>query len=50
MIEVGHVARLKQLRNAYKVLILKIERKVPFWESSHRCEDNIKMCLKEKGG
>jgi TorA maturation chaperone TorD len=40
------MARVEQLRNAYKVLFLKIERKVPFWKSRHRCEDNIEMCLK----
>jgi hypothetical protein len=41
MIQVGHVARLEQVRNEYKVLIGKNERKVAFWKSKRRCDDNI---------
>jgi hypothetical protein len=45
MIQVGHVARVEQIRNAYKVLIWKNERKVAFWKSRRRCENNIEMYL-----
>jgi hypothetical protein len=42
---VEHVATIGMLRNAYKSLIGKAERKIPFWKLRHEWEDNIKMNL-----
>ena len=43
----GHVARMEQSRNAYKVLVRKPERKRPLGKSTRRWKDNIKMELGE---
>ena len=42
-----HVARIEQSRNAYRVLVGKPEGKRPLGRPRRRCEDNIKMVLKE---
>jgi hypothetical protein len=38
-----------ELRNAYRILVGKPEWKIPLGRPKHRCEDNIKMDLKEIG-
>ena len=45
----GHVARVEQSRNAYRVLVGKPESKRPLGRQRCRWEDNIKMDLKEVG-
>ena len=45
----GHVARMEQSRNAYKVLVGRPEGKRPLRRSRRRWEDNIKMDLREVG-
>jgi hypothetical protein len=42
---VGHVALMVEMRNAYKILVRKPERKRPLGRSRHMWEDNIKMDL-----
>ena len=43
----GHVARVEQFRNAYRVLVGKPENKGPLGRPRRRREDNIKMDLRE---
>jgi hypothetical protein len=43
----GHVARMGDMRNSYKTLIGKLERKRPLRRPRRRWEDNIRMVLKE---
>jgi hypothetical protein len=43
----GHVARVREVRNAYKMSMGKPERKRPFGKPRYRWEDNIKMDLGE---
>ena len=45
----GHVARMEQSRNAYRVLVGKYEGKRPLGRPRHRWEDNIKMDLRDVG-
>ena len=45
----GHVARMEQSRNAYRVLIGKPAGKIPLGRPRGRWEDNIKMDLRELG-
>ena len=45
----GHVARMEQYRNAYRVLVGKPEGKIPLGRPRRRWEDNIKMDLREVG-
>ena len=45
----GHIARMEQSRNAYRVLVGKPEGKRPLGRPRHRWEDNIKMDLREVG-
>ena len=45
----GHVARMEQSRNAYRVLVGKTEGKRPLGRPRRRWEDNIKMDLREVG-
>ena len=45
----GHVARMEQFRNAYRVLVGKPESKRPLGRPRRRWEDNIKMDLREVG-
>ena len=41
----GHVARMEQSRNAYRVLVRKPEGKMPLGRPRRRWEDSIKMDL-----
>jgi hypothetical protein len=43
----GHVARTGDMRNAYKILVRKPERKRPLGRPGRRWEDNIRMDLTE---
>ena len=46
----GHVARMEQSRNAYRVLVGKPDGKRPLGRPRSRWEDNIKMDFMEVGG
>ena len=41
----GHVLRMEQFRNAYRVLVGKPESKISLERPRHRWEDNIKIDL-----
>ena len=43
----GHIARMEQSRNSYRVLVGKPEGKRHLRRPRHRWEDNIKMDLRE---
>ena len=43
----GYVARMGERRGAYRVLVVKTERRRPFGEPKPRWEDNIKMDLRK---
>ena len=43
----GHVARMEQFINAYRVLVGKPESKIHLGRTRHRWEDNIKMDLRK---
>ncbi|KAJ4439340.1 hypothetical protein ANN_07462 [Periplaneta americana] len=45
----GHVARMGESRNAYRLLVGKPEGKIPLGRPKRRWEDNIKMDLREVG-
>ena len=45
----GHVARLREGRGVYRVLVGKPEGKRPLGRPRRRLEDNIKMDLQEMG-
>jgi hypothetical protein len=45
----GYVARIREKRSAYKILVEKPERKRPLGRSRRMCENNIKMDLREVG-
>ncbi|KAJ4437758.1 hypothetical protein ANN_13696 [Periplaneta americana] len=45
----GHVARMGEYRNAYRVLVGRPEGKRPLGRPRRRWEDNIKMDLREVG-
>jgi hypothetical protein len=45
----GHVARMGEGRNVYRVLVWKPEGKRPLWRPKRRWEDGIKMDLREIG-
>ena len=45
----GHVSRMEQFRNAYRVLVEKPESKRPLGRPRRRWKDNIKMDLREVG-
>ncbi|KAJ4432614.1 hypothetical protein ANN_21237 [Periplaneta americana] len=45
----GHVARIGESRNAYRVLVGRPEGKRPLWRPRRRWENNIKMDLRELG-
>ncbi|KAJ4433916.1 hypothetical protein ANN_16230 [Periplaneta americana] len=45
----GHVARMGESRNAYRVLVGRPEGKRPLWRPRRRWEGNIKMDLREVG-
>jgi len=40
---VGHVAYMGEMRNAYKIVMRKLEWKVPVGRLRHRWEDSIRM-------
>jgi hypothetical protein len=42
-----HVARMGEKRNAYSVLVRKLERKRPLERTKRRSENNIKINLRE---
>jgi hypothetical protein len=44
-----HVERMVEKRNAYRILVGKPEGKRPVGRPRRRCEDNIKMDLRETG-
>jgi hypothetical protein len=43
----GHVAHMKEMRNSYNILVGKPEGKRPLGRPRNRCEDNIRMDLRE---
>jgi len=45
----GHVARMRERRDVYRVLVGKPERMTSLGRPRHRWEDNIKMDLQEVG-
>jgi hypothetical protein len=45
----GHVARMGDGRDVYRVLVGRPERKRPLGRPRHRWEDNIKLDLRETG-
>ena len=45
----GHIARMEQSRNTYRVLVGKPEGKRSLGRPRRRWEDNIKMDLREVG-
>jgi hypothetical protein len=45
----GHLARTREMKNAYKILIGKHEGKRPIMRLSRRYEDDIKMDIKDLG-
>ena len=45
----GHLARMEQSINAYRILVGKPEGKKPFGKPRRRWEDNIKIDLREVG-
>jgi hypothetical protein len=42
---VGHVARMREQKNAYKILVGEPEGKNPLGRPRHKCVDNIRMDL-----
>jgi hypothetical protein len=47
MIWAGHIARMGEKKNAYRILVGKLEGKRPLERSRRRWENNIKMDLRE---
>jgi hypothetical protein len=45
----GHVARMGENRNAYRILVGKPEGKRPLGRTRRKWEDNIRMDLREMG-
>jgi hypothetical protein len=45
----GHVARMGEKRNAYRLLVGKPEGRMPLGRSRHRWVDNVRMDLVEVG-
>jgi hypothetical protein len=45
----GHAARMREKRNAYRLLVGKPKGKRPLGRPRHRCVDNIRMDLGELG-
>jgi hypothetical protein len=46
----GHIARMRERRGVYRVLVKKRHEKRPLGRTRGRWEDNIKMDLQEVGG
>jgi hypothetical protein len=44
-----HVAWVGEMRNAYQILLRKLKEWRPLERPNHRCDDNVKMYLKEVG-
>jgi hypothetical protein len=44
----GHVARMREPRNAYRILVGETEEKRPLGRPRRRWVDNIKMDLRER--
>jgi hypothetical protein len=44
----SHVARVEEMRNAYRILVWKSEGKRPRGKPNHRWEDSIRMDLREE--
>jgi len=42
-----HASRKEEMRNVYKILVGKSERKIPLGRPRRRWEDNIRMDLRE---
>jgi hypothetical protein len=49
MLWAGHVASMGEERKVYRVLVGKPEEKRPLRRPRHRCEDGIRMDLREIG-
>jgi hypothetical protein len=45
----GHAARMEEGKDVYRVLVGRPEGKITLGKHRHRCEDNIKMELREIG-
>jgi hypothetical protein len=45
----GHVARMGEKRNAYRILVGNLEGKRPLRRPRHRWVENIKIDLRERG-
>jgi hypothetical protein len=45
---VGHVAHMGEMRNMYRILVIKHEGKKPLRKLRRRWEDNIRMDLRER--
>jgi hypothetical protein len=45
----GHAAHIRDVRNAYRILVRKPEGKRPLGRPRHRCEKSIKMDLNKIG-
>jgi hypothetical protein len=45
----GHVACIGEMRNAYRILFCKPEGKRFIGKPSHKCEDDIRTALRERG-
>jgi hypothetical protein len=45
----GHIAHMDDMRNAYNILVGKLEGKRPLGRPRRRWEDNIRMDLREIG-
>jgi len=45
----GHIARMGKMRNIYKILVGKPERKRPLGRPRHRWEGNIRLYLRYIG-
>jgi predicted small integral membrane protein len=43
----GHVAHMREIRNAYEILVVRSEGRRPRGKPRHRWKDNIKMDLRE---
>jgi hypothetical protein len=41
----GHVARLRKMRNARRILVGKLEMNEPLWRPRYTWEDNVKSII-----
>jgi hypothetical protein len=46
---VGHVAHMREMRNAYSILVGKPKGKIPLGRTRCRWKDNIRIALREIG-